>query len=494
MKSRIDSRRIATIVQRIGRQIRRDRRTLGLMIIAPIVVTVLFAFMFTGSISNVPTAVCIQDEPLGTSLGGLISSTLENNENVTVFQRISSDALVDFGSSIQAVLFLPSNLTSNVITGKNVTISTLVNTTTELQANYILTVIINMTSQATTDLFGKRGIQLEQNVTFGFSLPPLGTNLSFNLTIVDDDLGFPNAIGVTFKDLLSENENVSITTCANRGEVIEALRNENAIAGVFIPSDFTQSMLRGETPTIELFVNGIESSEAATALSALQGTLSDALAAALGRSTNINLTYIYGAAGVSMIYVVGPSMIGFLSVFFGFLIPGIFFLRERQQGTLERMQASPLTNIEIVFGYVIAFIGVSLIQTTLVSCVIIYFSPRLLSSILVMIPLVLLLAIGSVTLAIAVSYRMKNELQVMQMIPLFIIPQMFLSGLLFPLSMLPVYLAPLPYIFPLTYFVMAVKAVVFFNASFLDVIVPVGVLLLYCFLGIILSIAKRPEK
>ena len=240
-------------------------------------------------------------------------------------------------------------------------------------------------------------------------------------------------------------------------------------------------------------MNGIESTEAATALSTLQGCLSDSISEAFGRTTDVDLTYVYGEAGMSMIDLVGPSMIGFLSVFFGFLIPGIFFLRERQQGTLERMQASPLTNVEIVLGYVIAFIGVSLIQTTLVSCVIIYFSPSLLSSILLMLPLVLLLAIGSVTLAIAVSYRMKNELQVMQMIPLFIIPQMFLSGLLFPLSMLPVYLAPLPYVFPLTYYVMAAKAVVFFNASFLDVAMPLAVLFLYCLLGIVLSVAKRLE-
>ncbi len=494
MTTRIDSRRVVTIVRRIAYQIRRDRRTLGLMIVAPIVVTVLFAFMFTGSISNVPTAICILDEPLSTSLGETLSTTLENNENVTVFYNNGANAFVGLGSSIQAVLVIPSTLTWSVVRGENVTISLFVNTTTELQANYILSLIAKMTSEASFDMFGRHGIQLDQNITFDFSLPPVGTNLTFNLTVINEDIGFPDTIGAIFQDLLSKNENLSITTFSNREEVLEAIREERAIAGVYMSSNFTKALLRGEQPTMELFVNGIESSEAATALSTLQESLSDAISEALGRNTEVDLTYVYGEAGMSMIDLVGPSMIGFLSVFFGFLIPGIFFLRERQQGTLERMQASPLTNVEIVLGYVIAFIGVSLIQTSLVSCVIIYFSPRLLSSILMMIPLVLLLSTGSVTLAIAVSYRMKNELQVMQMIPLFIIPQMFLSGLLFPLSMLPVYLVLLPYVFPLTYYVMAVKAVVFFNASFLDVLMPLAVLLLYCLLGIVLSIVKRSEK
>jgi ABC-2 type transport system permease protein len=493
MTRTVESHRVTTIVRRIFRQIRRDRRTMGLMIIAPIVVTVLFAFMFAGSIANVPTAVCIEDQPLDTSLGSVISSLLDENVNVTVYPRARTDAFNGFGSTVQAVLILPSNLTHSIVTGKNTTIEIFVNTTSEAQANYILASMANMTSEASIEMFGHKGIQLEHNVTFQFPLPPIGGSFSFNLSLIDEDDGFTNTVGEAFTELLSENGNVSVLTYASREAVVESLAGEAAVAGVYMPADFTRSTIRGETPKAEIFINGVESTEAAAALAALQGALSDAIAQVFERSSGANLTYVYGNAGMSMIEITGPSMIGFLSVFFGFLIPGIFFLRERQQGTLERMHASPLTDFEIVLGYVIAFIFISLIQTTLVSIVILYFSPTLLSSIVMILPLVILLATGSVTLAIAVSYRMKNELQVMQMIPLFIIPQMFLSGLLFPITMLPAYLALLPYVFPLTYFVMAVKAVVFFSATLLDVIVPLMVLLIYCLLGILLSIAKRSE-
>nr|KXH70621.1 MAG: hypothetical protein AM324_09805 [Candidatus Thorarchaeota archaeon SMTZ1-83] len=195
-----------------------------------------------------------------------------------------------------------------------------------------------------------------------------------------------------------------------------------------------------------------------------------------------------------MIEIMGPAIIGFMGVFFGFLIPGIFFLRERQQGTLERMQCTPLTDLEIVLGYSIAFIGVLLVQTTVISTVVLYLSPQLLSSILTLIPLVVLLAMGSVTLAIAISYRMRNELQVIQSILVFILPQMFLSGLLFPLSQLPTYIAMIPYIFPLTYYAEAARAVAFYNATLLDEIIPVIILVLYCVLGIAASVVKRSEK
>ncbi|MHA2602147.1 MAG: ABC transporter permease [Candidatus Thorarchaeota archaeon SMTZ1-83] len=239
-----------------------------------------------------------------------------------------------------------------------------------------------------------------------------------------------------------------------------------------------------------------QTAEAASALAAVQKALSDSIAQAFGRESeaSVSVAYIYGKAGISMIEIMGPAIIGFMGVFFGFLIPGIFFLRERQQGTLERMQCTPLTDLEIVLGYSIAFIGVLLVQTTVISTVVLYLSPQLLSSILTLIPLVVLLAMGSVTLAIAISYRMRNELQVIQSILVFILPQMFLSGLLFPLSQLPTYIAMIPYIFPLTYYAEAARAVAFYNATLLDEIIPVIILVLYCVLGIAASVVKRSEK
>jgi len=496
MSMRVDSHRIIAMVRRIVRQIRRDRRTLGLMIAAPLLVTFLWSFIFAGTVTNVPTAVCIQDEPLEDSLGATVSSLLETNANVSVFNRLPADAFDGFGASIQAALLLPPDLTQGILRGENVTIGLHINVTTELQANYVLGVIANVTSHAAIDMFGSRGLQMESNITFVVPLPAIPLDLSFNLSLVNEDLGFPDTIGAIFGQILSDNGNVSVITCDNRTAVVDSLRSQVALAGVYISTDFTRATLDGENPPIELFVNGIQYAEAAAALAAVQDSLTKAVARALGRESEAqaNVTYVYGEAGMSMIEVTGPGIIGFMSMFFGFLISGVFFLRERQQGTLERMRSTPMGDLEIVLGYSIAFVGVSIVQTTLISGVILYLSPTLLSSILQVVPLVLLLAIGSVTLAIAASYRMKNELQIMQMIPMFIIPQMFLSGLLFPLSALPSYLAWLPYFFPLTYYVMAVRSLAFFNATLLDVIVPTIVLVVYCLLGIALSIARRSEK
>lgn len=496
MSPDISSHRIGTMIRRIFRQIRRDRPTLGLLIVAPLLITFLWSFILSGDVANVPTAVCIQDTPLDETLGNTISSLFEENENVTVFERAHADAFNEFGESIQAVLILPFNLTEGLLKGGNVTLELHVNVTSELEANYILATIGNMTTMATREIFGSGGIEIQQNISFSVPLPPSPFDLSFNLSLVNEDVGFTTTIGAILEDALAENGNVSIIICDSREEVVELLESRSAIAGIYIGSNFTRAIINGEDQPIELFVNGVQTAEAASALAAIQVSLSDSISQAFGREgeTKADLTYVYGEAGMSMIEIMGPAIIGFMGVFFGFLIPGIFFLRERQQGTLERMQSTPLTDIEIVLGYSIAFIAVLLVQTTVISMVVIYISPRLLSSILVLIPLVVLLSIGSVTLALAISYRMKNELQVIQVMLVFILPQMFLSGILFPLSQMPSYIAILPYIFPLTYYVEASRAVAFYNATILDELVPVIIMVLYCILGIAASVIKRSGK
>ena len=111
MSRGISSHRIGTMIRRIFRQIRRDRPTLGLMIVAPLLITFLWSFILSGEVVNVPTAVCVQDTPIEENLGIASSFLFEENENVTVFERARADAFEDIGESIQAVLFLPFNFT-----------------------------------------------------------------------------------------------------------------------------------------------------------------------------------------------------------------------------------------------------------------------------------------------------------------------------------------------------------------------------------------------
>ena len=85
--SSISTHRVNTMVRRIFRQIRRDRPTLALLILAPLLITVLWSFILSGTVTGVSTAVCIQDAPIEDSYGIEISSQLEDNANVTAISK-----------------------------------------------------------------------------------------------------------------------------------------------------------------------------------------------------------------------------------------------------------------------------------------------------------------------------------------------------------------------------------------------------------------------
>ncbi|MHA1581362.1 MAG: ABC transporter permease [Candidatus Baldrarchaeia archaeon] len=208
------------------------------------------------------------------------------------------------------------------------------------------------------------------------------------------------------------------------------------------------------------------------------------------KNVEISKNYIYGSEEFSPTDFLAPSFSGFIAMFFTFIISGILFLRERLMGTLERMLASATTHTEIVLGYLISFLIVATIQSTIITLVTLIFSTKILENFLQIYTLVLLLAMGSVSLSIFLSSYMKTELQVVQMIPIYIVPQIFLSGLIFSLKALPEFLRPLAYILPLTYYVDAVKKIIYINATLTNILPQLTILTAYFILGIILGIKK----
>ena len=180
--------------------------------------------------------------------------------------------------------------------GGNVTLELYVNVTSEVEANYIMAIIGNVTTQAASEVFGSRGIEMQRNITFLVPLPPSPFALSFNLSLVNEDIGFTTIIGKIFEENLLENGNVSVTLCDSREEVIQLLENRAVVAGLYVGSNFTQATINSEDQPIEIFINGIQTAEAASAFSAIQMSLAESISQAFGREseTNIDLTYVYG--------------------------------------------------------------------------------------------------------------------------------------------------------------------------------------------------------
>ena len=144
----------------------------------------------------------------------------------------------------------------------------------------------------------------------------------------------------------------------------------------------------------------------------------------------ITESYNYGSGDTTFFNKIAPIVIGYISFFFVFLISGIALLKERTSGTLDRLLATPVKRSEIIFGYTISYGFLAIIQTIVITLSAIYLLKIEVAGSLVYVIIVnMLLALGALALGMLLSTAAKSEFQVMQFIPLVIIPQMFFSGI-----------------------------------------------------------------
>jgi ABC-2 type transport system permease protein len=183
-----------------------------------------------------------------------------------------------------------------------------------------------------------------------------------------------------------------------------------------------------------------------------------------------------------------PAILAMLILFFGFLLSGISFLRERSQGTRERLLASPVSRMDILVGYLLGFLLFAMVQTL----ILFFYSVYVLKvdfngSLWQIIVFQILIGILAVCLGIFISTFAKNEFQMIQFIPLIIVPQVFVCGLVFPVSEMPNYLQWLAKFLPLTYAVDGIRGLMLNNLNLLDIGKEVGVLLAYAVVLMILA-------
>lgn len=165
----------------------------------------------------------------------------------------------------------------------------------------------------------------------------------------------------------------------------------------------------------------------------------------------VNNDYLYLNKDADYFDVISPILTAFFVFFFVFLIAGISLLNERTTGTLERILATPLKRFELVFGYFIGYGIFAIIQTIIIALFAVYIlNMPLVGSIWLVILVNVLVAFVALSLGLLLSSFAKSEFQIMQFIPIIIIPQIFFSGII-DINSMADWLQKLAHIFPLYY-------------------------------------------
>lgn len=205
------------------------------------------------------------------------------------------------------------------------------------------------------------------------------------------------------------------------------------------------------------------------------------------KTINKEIKYINGSSDMDTFDSIAPMMMGFFIFFFVFLLAGISFLRERISGTLDRLMATPIKRHEIVLGYFLGFGIFVLLQTLIIQYFMVYgLGITVKGSSALVLLINILLAAGSLSLGTLLSTFVKNEFQLIQFIPIVIVPQILFSGL-FSLREAPVFIQLLSKIFPLTYGADALTSVVLRGATFSQVSLDILIIAGYALLFIVLN-------
>ena len=157
---------------------------------------------------------------------------------------------------------------------------------------------------------------------------------------------------------------------------------------------------------------------------------------------------------------VAPGLLAVFVLFFTFILTGVGFLRERAQGTLERLQTTLVGSFDIMLGYMLGFLIFAIVQTVVILLFTIFaLKIEYVGSLWEIGVVLFLLVTVAVSLGIFISSFASNEFQVVQFIPIVLAPQIFLSGVIIPVEQMPALFEWLSVVIPLTYAVDALQEI-----------------------------------
>lgn len=249
-------------------------------------------------------------------------------------------------------------------------------------------------------------------------------------------------------------------------EINDRLRDGTVQGALILPADFTTTFqkerqaeldlrLEGSNPTRSMMIKGRVTEAAMKALAGLASSglgMREQTAATPDLPVTVTAVYLFAGEQFDAMDYIAPVYIALLAMFFVFLLTCVSFLRERSQGTMERLLATPATRLEIVLGYMVGLGLFALAQVSIILFFTIWvLKIHYLGSLGLLFVVVVLLALVGVSMGMLASAFARNEFQVVQFIPLLIFPQVLLGGTAWAVEEMPAFLQPFAYILPLTY-------------------------------------------
>ena len=290
---------------------------------------------------------------------------------------------------------------------------------------------------------------------------------------------------------MDELDHVDVETYQDLDQAKEALANEKVDAVIsYKDGEYQVDYANTDASKTSMIRQVLRTSIASEGTDQLLSRIKQALPQLKldAKAPEIKESYQYGDKNTGFFARMIPILIGFVVFFFVFLISGMALLKERTSGTLDRLLATPVKRSEIVYGYMLSYGIIAIFQTAVVVLAAIWLlDVEVVGNILNVIIVNVVLALVALAFGILLSTLAKSEFQMMQFIPLVIMPQLFFSGII-PLSSMGEWAPTVGKFLPLTYSGDAISQIILYGHNLGDILSNLGVLMIFLIILTILNI------
>ena len=265
---------------------------------------------------------------------------------------------------------------------------------------------------------------------------------------------------------------VDIVARVDTAAELESLLREGRVAvGILIPTDFEERAARGDRPAAQLLVDGSDPILVQAARGLLDLPLRDAQRAVPRAEAPRAFEFrpFYNPERRSAVQIV-PGLIGVILTMTMTLFTAVAIVRERERGNLELLITTPVQSPELMIGKILPYVAIGYVQISLILGLgVLLFDLPIRGPLLDFYVAAGAFVVASLTLGLLISTVAESQFQAFQLTFTSFLPQIMLSGYMFPFDGMPRPAQWLAEIFPLTHFLRIVRGIVLRGATLRDV-------------------------
>jgi ABC-2 type transport system permease protein len=260
----------------------------------------------------------------------------------------------------------------------------------------------------------------------------------------------------------------------SEAEVDELLASGTVLFAIEIPAKFERSVRRGDKPAMLVIADATDPVASGTALGALNMVLQTALShdravpASPTMPFEIRTHARYNPAAVTALNIV-PGLVGTILTLTMLIFTALSVTREIERGTMENLLSMPITPVEIMLGKIIPYVLVGFVQAALIIGIgVTLFGVPIVGSLAMLAALSTLFIATNLSIGYTFSTVAQNQLQAMQMSMMFFLPNILLSGFIFPFAGMPIWAQWIGETLPLTHYIRIVRSIMLKGSNLSD--------------------------